>query len=155
MSGGDSGNANGNLASILGGHSNQAASQSTTAIGGEFNVANGFEASVVAGNANRAGGTDAVVLGGGNNTANGGDASVGGGQFNLAGEDYSSLVGGCDNLAGAGTVPNDNCGGATGTHQAVLGGIQNNAVDMGDTVAGGFSNTASTNCQTIPATNTC
>lgn len=99
---------------VLGGLSNNRASNSYDAVFG--------------GNTNTASGGNSVVTGGQNNTASGQLSSVSGGRYNQSSGQYSTVSGGNSNRA-------------SGDYSTVTGGISNTAFNYSETVVGSYSTT--------------
>jgi hypothetical protein len=133
------------------GQSNTVTGNWSVAAGGEFNVAQ-TPWSFIGGGCDNLAGTGkhppkttcdknggGALLGGHSNQTTGPWATVSGGQFNRSTDLFSSIAGGCENIAGPGLRLSGLClNGA----EAVLGGFENTASGLEDTVSGGEVNVA-------------
>ena len=139
---------------LVAGASNSALGSPSTVIGGFDNAASEAYSSILGGCSNRAGTGNvslssdcgnstnfahdfATISGGAGNETTGNSASVSGGESNLAGDVFASITGGCQGLVGGGSPLSATC--LKGS-SAVLGGFENTATGLEDTVAGGEVN---------------
>ncbi len=143
VGGGLSNAATGIATAIDGGQSNHASGPVAAVSGGLNNAADGLESWIGGGYANTSGNNESAIVGGGENTATGEVSTVTGGYYNTATNDEGVVVGGCSNVSGAGNVSIvPGCTQFGNSFTAILGGIGNQAVSLGATVAGGQANVA-------------
>jgi hypothetical protein len=160
--------ASGADASVLGGNLNTASGSASSISGGQFNLSFDPFASITGGCDNLAGtgslpsapcnstGVESVT-GGNLNVASGNLASVSGGIGNVASSQEASVSGGGDNTAdGAEASISGGTGNiAAGQWSSISGGENNRSSGFTTSILGGFENTDSSNCQSVPATNSC
>ena len=128
--GGRENTASGVYSFLGGGYANTASGNSSAISGGQDNTATTDHATVVGGFNNDATNTKAFVGGGQNNTASGSASVLGGGSGNTVSNYYGFIGGGTSNVS-------------SGVSSAIAGGSNNTASGQNGFVGGGASNTAS------------